>query len=141
VWLSSEPTAEKAGPLLILDTHAGAGLYDLTAPEAVKTGEFREGIGRLMAASGDVPDLLADYLARVRTRNPQGGLTIYPGSPALALSMKRPQDRLAFYELHPTDTGTWKRWPAAPREFGSKRRTAWPVCSPRYRRPSDAASC
>jgi 23S rRNA (adenine2030-N6)-methyltransferase len=93
----------KTGPLLVLDTHAGAGLYDLASAEAAKTGEFRDGIGRLAAGAGDAPELLAGYLALVRARNPQGPLAVYPGSPALALSMKRPQDRLAFYELHPSD--------------------------------------
>lgn len=93
----------KAGPLLVLDTHAGAGLYDLASAEAAKTGEFREGIGRLAAGAGDAPELLAGYLALVKARNPGGGLAVYPGSPALALAMKRPQDRLAFHELHPAD--------------------------------------
>jgi len=93
----------KAGPLLVLDTHAGAGLYDLASAEAAKTGEFRDGIARLPAGGDDVPDLLAGYLELVRARNPRGGLSVYPGSAALALAMKRPQDRLAFYELHPTD--------------------------------------
>ncbi len=93
----------KAGPLLILDTHAGAGLYDLASAEAEKTGEFRDGIGRLAAGAGDAPELLAGYLSLVRARNPKGGLAVYPGSPALALAMKRRQDRLAFYELHPAD--------------------------------------
>lgn len=93
----------KAGPLLILDTHAGAGLYDLASAEAAKTGEFRDGIARLAAGAGEVPDLLGTYLALVKARNPRGPLAVYPGSPALALTMKRPQDRLAFYELHPAD--------------------------------------
>lgn len=93
----------KAGPLLILDTHAGAGLYDLASAEAAKTGEFRDGIGRLAAGAGDAPELLAGYLALVKARNPRGPFAVYPGSPALALAMKRPQDRLAFYELHPAD--------------------------------------
>lgn len=93
----------KSGPLLILDTHAGAGLYELASAEATKTGEFRDGIGRLAVGAGEVPELLTGYLALVKARNPQGPLAVYPGSPALALAMKRPQDRLAFYELHPAD--------------------------------------
>lgn len=94
----------KVGPLLVLDTHAGAGLYDLASAEAAKTGEFRGGIGRLLpAGSENAPELLADYLALVRARNPQETLRVYPGSPALALAMNRPQDRLAFFELHPAD--------------------------------------
>jgi len=94
----------KAGPLLVLDSHAGAGLYDLTSAAAVKTGEFRNGIGRLLpAGSENAPELLAGLLALVQERNPPGKLAVYPGSPALALAMKRPHDRLAFFELHPAD--------------------------------------
>lgn len=94
---------KKDGPLLLLDTHAGAGVYDLKAPEAEKTGEYRDGILKVLARTGGVPDLLADYLARVRAANPAGPLTSYPGSAALAMAVKRHQDRLAFYELHPAD--------------------------------------
>lgn len=93
----------KEAPLLILDSHAGAGRYDLGAPEALKLGEFRGGIAKLLARGGTVPDALADYLALVRAANPGGGLAVYPGSPALEAALLRPQDRLALFELHPGD--------------------------------------
>ncbi|WP_137135186.1 23S rRNA (adenine(2030)-N(6))-methyltransferase RlmJ [Rhizobium sp. FKY42] len=89
----------------VLDTHAGIGLYDLSSEEAQKTGEWRDGIGRLLEADLDsqVASLLQPYLDAVRAENPVGGLTYYPGSPRLARNLFRPQDRLAAMELHPDD--------------------------------------
>jgi len=94
--------AEKDKPYTLLDTHAGAGGYALDSPYAQKKGEFETGIARLW----DVPDLpepLADYVARVREFNGGGALEQYPGSPALAQMLLRETDRLRLYELHPTD--------------------------------------
>lgn len=95
----------------VLDTHAGIGLYDLSGEEAQKTGEWRDGIGRLL--EGDIParqaELLGPYLDAVRALNPDGGLTFYPGSPKLARMLFRPQDRLSAMELHPEDHATLHR--------------------------------
>jgi 23S rRNA (adenine2030-N6)-methyltransferase len=93
----------KAKPLYALDTHAGAGAYDLGSPEAAKTREHRAGIERVLAAPVEWPDLLAPYLELVRALNPPGRLVRYPGSPCLAHAILRPQDRLELVELHPTD--------------------------------------
>lgn len=93
----------KAKPLYVLDTHAGAGAYDLGSPEAAKTKEHRAGIERVLAGEGPWPDLVAPYLELVRAFNPQGRLARYPGSPCLAQAILRPQDRLELVELHPTD--------------------------------------
>src|ERR1700754_5196515 len=84
---------EKAAPFRVIDTHAGAGLYDLTAAPATRTGEWRDGIGRLLATemSDEVRVLLAPYLAAVAAANPGGGLRRYPGSPLIALNLMRPQ--------------------------------------------------
>lgn len=92
----------------LLDTHAGIGLYDLASDEAQKTGEWRQGIGRLMDAQMPAPvaDLLSPYLDCVRELNPDGGVTQYPGSPKLARMLFRPQDRLSAMELHPADHET-----------------------------------
>jgi 23S rRNA (adenine2030-N6)-methyltransferase len=89
----------------VLDTHAGIGLYDLSSEEAQKTGEWRDGIGRLMEAElpAQVAELLAPYLSAIRDLNPSGGLKLYPGSPKLARMLFRPQDRLSAMELHPED--------------------------------------
>ena len=94
---------EKPAAFRILDTHAGAGLTDLAGPEASRTGEWRDGIGRLRAASLDdrVRALLAPYLEAVDDLNPNGRLIAYPGSPMLVRSWLRPQDRLLACELEP----------------------------------------
>jgi 23S rRNA (adenine2030-N6)-methyltransferase len=89
----------------VLDTHAGIGLYDLSSEEAQKTGEWRDGIRRLMEAelSPQLAELLEPYLTAVRELNPDGGVRFYPGSPKLARMLFRPQDRLSAMELHPED--------------------------------------
>lgn len=89
----------------VLDTHAGRGRYDLTGDEAQRTGEWRQGIGRLMEAtlSPESSDLFAPYLDDVRRLNPEGGLRHYPGSPRLVRDLLRRQDRLSAVELHPED--------------------------------------
>ncbi|MDB5365279.1 MAG: rRNA ((2030)-N(6))-methyltransferase RlmJ [Rhodospirillales bacterium] len=91
----------KPSPFAVLDTHAGIGCYDLGADEASRTGEWRDGIGRLLEAD---PPELADYLAAVRGVAPS-----YPGSPELTRAMLRDQDRLLLCELHPDDGETLKR--------------------------------
>ncbi len=89
----------------VLDTHAGIGLYDLSSEEAQKTGEWVDGIGKLMEAElpADVAEILSPYLDAVRALNPKGGIKLYPGSPKLARMLFRPQDRLSAMELHPED--------------------------------------
>ncbi len=89
----------------LLDTHAGIGLYDLSSEEAQKTGEWQDGIGRLIEAElpEAVATFLAPYLDAVRTLNPAGPIRLYPGSPKLARMLFRPQDRLSAMELHPDD--------------------------------------
>ncbi|HJW10982.1 MAG TPA: 23S rRNA (adenine(2030)-N(6))-methyltransferase RlmJ, partial [Albitalea sp.] len=69
---------------------------------AQKKGEFEQGIGRLWERD-DLPEAVADYVARVREFNPQGTLEQYPGSPAFAQMLLRAQDQLRLFELHPTD--------------------------------------
>lgn len=94
---------DKAAAYRVIDTHAGAGLYDLASEPATRTGEWRDGIGRLIDVT--LPDhiraLLAPYLAAVAAANPGGGLRRYPGSPRIALGLMRPQDRLVACELEP----------------------------------------
>ena len=59
---------KKPAPLYVLDTHAGAGLYDLADAMAVKTGEWQTGVGRLRENVADPPELVRRYLG------PAGGL-------------------------------------------------------------------
>src|SRR4051794_30368220 len=77
---------EKPAAFRVIDTHAGAGRYNLTGLEAGKTLEWRDGIGRLLSATlpPAVHALLAPYLDAVTALNPGGGLALYPGSPLLA---------------------------------------------------------
>jgi 23S rRNA (adenine2030-N6)-methyltransferase len=85
-----------------LDTHAGAGGYSLQGDYAKKRAEFEHGIGALYERE-DLPAPLADLVALVKQFNAGKGLIQYPGSPAIAQALMRPQDQLRLYEMHPTD--------------------------------------
>jgi 23S rRNA (adenine2030-N6)-methyltransferase len=95
----------KPGAFRMIDTHAGIGRYSLTGDEAMRSPEWKDGIGRLLKAK--LPEraagLVAPYLAVVERENPNGTLTRYPGSPLIARNLLRPQDRLSALELHPAD--------------------------------------
>ena len=92
----------------VIDTHAGIGRYDLQGVEAGKTGEWVNGVGRLMLAKLEPPvaELLAPYLDIVRAENPDGAMRHYPGSPLIVRHLLRKQDRLSALELHPQRCGT-----------------------------------
>ncbi|MBY0380884.1 MAG: 23S rRNA (adenine(2030)-N(6))-methyltransferase RlmJ [Xanthobacteraceae bacterium] len=94
---------QKQSAFRVIDTHAGAGLYDLTGDEASRGGEWRSGIARVMQArfTPQVADLVAPYLDIVRAFNPQRDLVAYPGSPLIARALLRPQDRLVACEVEP----------------------------------------
>src|SRR6195952_3735538 len=94
---------EKPAPFRVIDSHAGAGLYDLTGDEARRGGEWLTGIARLMQArfSETVLPLVTPYLDIVRAFNPQRDLQAYPGSPLIARALLRPQDRLTACEVEP----------------------------------------
>lgn len=94
---------QKPAAFRVIDCHAGAGCYDLHSTEAVRGGEWPDGIGRVFAADcaqGPLA-LLAPYLGVVRAFNQDGELHVYPGSPLLVQSLLRPQDRLIACELEP----------------------------------------
>jgi 23S rRNA (adenine2030-N6)-methyltransferase len=107
VHLRAKPAAFR-----VIDTHAGAGRYDLTGPEASRGGEWRDGIGRLLdAAIGEAARaLLAPYLDAVVACNGGGRLATYPGSPALVRTLLRPQDRLIACELEPVAAAALARY-------------------------------
>src|SRR5690242_3965102 len=94
---------DKPGAFRVIDTHAGAGLYDLDSDEARRSGEWLTGIARLMQArlSNESAALAKPYLDIVRAFNPKGELKTYPGSPLIARGLLRPQDRLVACELEP----------------------------------------
>jgi 23S rRNA (adenine2030-N6)-methyltransferase len=90
----------------VIDTHAGPGLYDLTGGEAARTGEWHNGIGRIVGRKFSPPmdALMAPYLAAVAAANDEKkALSRYPGSPWLIRHLLRKQDRLTAVELHPDD--------------------------------------
>jgi 23S rRNA (adenine2030-N6)-methyltransferase len=92
---------EKPAAFRVIDSHAGAGLYDLTSEEARRGGEWLTGIARVMQArfSESTLPLLRPYLDIVRAYNPPGELAAYPGSPLIARALLRPQDRLTACEV------------------------------------------
>jgi 23S rRNA (adenine2030-N6)-methyltransferase len=94
---------QKPAPFRVIDSHAGAGLYDLAGSEASRSGEWHEGIEKLWAAPLPAPvaALLAPYLDVVGALNERGRLAVYPGSPAIVRAWLRPQDRLIACELEP----------------------------------------
>jgi 23S rRNA (adenine2030-N6)-methyltransferase len=102
---------KKDAAFRVIDTHAGVGLYDLFGNEAERTGEWQEGIARVIDADLPAPvsALLAPYLDAVRARNPNGKLRYYPGSPFITRHMLRKQDRLMALELHATDAWALKK--------------------------------
>jgi 23S rRNA (adenine2030-N6)-methyltransferase len=96
-----EALKRKDTPFAMADLHAGRGTYDLAGAEATRTGEWRAGIGRLL---DDPPPALADYVALVHRLGP------YPGSPAIARALLRPQDRLVLNEKHPEEHAMLAAW-------------------------------
>ncbi|WP_315771273.1 MULTISPECIES: 23S rRNA (adenine(2030)-N(6))-methyltransferase RlmJ [unclassified Bradyrhizobium] len=94
---------EKPAAFRVIDTHAGAGLYDLTGDEAIRSGEFLTGIARVLQArfSEQAYALLSPYLDIIRSFNPKAELVAYPGSPLIARALLRPQDRMTLCELAP----------------------------------------
>jgi 23S rRNA (adenine2030-N6)-methyltransferase len=94
---------EKSAAFRVIDSHAGAGVYDLGADEARRSGEWLTGIARIMQArfsEATVP-LVKPYLDIVRAFNPPAELKAYPGSPLIARALLRPQDRLTACEVEP----------------------------------------
>lgn len=94
---------KKEKPIVYIDTHAGAGLFNLRSQEAEKLGEYRDGIAKVI--NKGYPEMAA-YLGLVKGMNKPGLLTRYPGSPMVAGHFLRRQDRAELYELHPQDFAT-----------------------------------
>ncbi len=118
LWLLK--TRQAAGPVTVLDTHAGAGLYDLTG-DATRSREAEAGVERLMAAA-DRPPLIEALAAEVAALNPDGGVRFYPGSPVLAARSLKPSDAYVGFELREEVAGLLREslsgFPAARGEIG-----------------------
>lgn len=98
-WMLAYLT-RKDKPLSYFESHAGRGLYDLAAPEAVKTGEAAKGIQTVLADWFE-----ADHPYRIRTEaiQKEHGPTAYAGSPVLARGFMRADDKATLCELHPAE--------------------------------------
>ncbi|WP_340611778.1 23S rRNA (adenine(2030)-N(6))-methyltransferase RlmJ [Xenorhabdus bharatensis] len=110
-----ESLKEKEKPFLYLDTHAGAGRYQLSGEHAERTGEYLEGIARIWQRD-DIPQELSGYMKVVKALNQHGVLRYYPGSPLIARHLLREYDELNLSELHPSD------FPLLRSEFSRDRR-------------------
>ncbi|NDY92742.1 23S rRNA (adenine(2030)-N(6))-methyltransferase RlmJ [Ideonella livida] len=117
--------AAKDKPFRYIDTHAGAGGYQLKGAQALKNAEHRDGISRLYGRAR-LPEMLADYVNLVREFNIASDasldaetqaaqradkgytppLSLYPGSPSIARALLRPGDSMRLFELHPADVRT-----------------------------------
>ncbi|MGA8586429.1 MAG: 23S rRNA (adenine(2030)-N(6))-methyltransferase RlmJ [Roseiarcus sp.] len=95
----------KEAPFRFIDTHAGAGRYDLSGDEARRSPEWREGIARILMARPPAPvgELLRSYLQAVGPHDAEGRPVAYPGSPAIAQTLMRAQDRIALCEANPDE--------------------------------------
>lgn len=93
--------ARKDAPFLVLDTHAGAGLYDLESSQAQRSADAESGVLRLIS-SGPLPASFDSYLQGLKAANGgQDALRHYPGSPSLIRGMLRANDQLIAIENIP----------------------------------------
>lgn len=113
----------KAAPFAVLDTHAGAGLYDLDSEEARRSPEWADGVGRLRDWR-DAPPLIAAYLEAVAAFA-HAGANLYPGSPSLIASALRDADVLMACELHPEEASALRRRFAAAGNVQVHGRDGW----------------
>lgn len=96
---------QKDKPYCVIDTHAGAGMYQLSDAFPQKNKEFETGISRLLSAK-KLPDSLANFVALVQSFNADKQFQLYPGSPKVSAYHLRPKDQLRLFELHPNDHQT-----------------------------------
>lgn len=131
--------AAKAKPLMFADLHAGAGRYDLCSPEAFRTGEAGSGVEKLWQAAQHAPAPLANYLGILRGQNAGRAKPLfYPGSPSIAASSLRAEDRLLLYESHALDHAALARLFASDRRVQVLHSDGWAapraILPPRERR-------
>ena len=97
--------ARKESPFRFIDTHAGAGRFDLASEEAKRSPEWRDGIARILTARPQAPvaELMRLYFEAVGPHDAEGRPLSYPGSPAIAQTLMRAQDRIALCEVNPDE--------------------------------------
>ena len=147
LWLLKERQGK--GPVTVIDTHAGAGLYDLSG-DGARSKEAEAGVARLMTAE-DRPPLIEALAAEVAALNPDGGARFYPGSPLLIARALRDGDRYLGFEFNPPVQAmlveALVEWPAAEGRSGdgyvealkAARTTKGPLVliDPPFERPDD----
>ncbi|SSY80042.1 23S rRNA (adenine(2030)-N(6))-methyltransferase RlmJ [Alysiella crassa] len=92
---------QKDKPYWYIDTHSGAGVYDLRGDEAQKVGEYQHGIAKLRENLFRLPESLQNFVAHLDEMLAENNL--YAGSPYWAQSLLREADKMRLFELHPTD--------------------------------------
>lgn len=105
----------------LIDTHAGAGIYDLHAAHASTSQEWLSGINLVWQSKQPSSVLLRRYLDVIGLFNTSKMLRTYPGSPAIMGKLMRTQDYLHLFELHPTDVPLLKENVRAHQEFNPSR--------------------
>lgn len=86
----------KPRPVSYLESHAGRGIYDLSDEAAARTGEAIRGLARL-------EEVEHPYWAAIRAAREELGPAAYPGSPAIARLLLRPEDSITLMEMHPAE--------------------------------------
>ncbi|MEI7428222.1 MAG: 23S rRNA (adenine(2030)-N(6))-methyltransferase RlmJ [Betaproteobacteria bacterium] len=97
---------KKDTPLMLIDTHAGAGIYNLKDRFAQTSEESSEGILKLakQVTKHSLSEGIRAYLELIANLPHQTkDIEIYPGSPYLLWQSMRSQDKLRLMELHPSD--------------------------------------
>ena len=122
----------KPTPFCYFDTHAGAGCYDLRSKAAMKTGEARDGVQRLLQRSGQSKEarstLLRDYVELVKATtgaSSEPGLVTYPGSPLIAARLMRAADRAVLCEVQPDEAAALKALLAGDARIGVHQRDGY----------------
>ncbi len=102
-----EHLCRKPAPFCYVDTHAGAGSYDLQSVFAQKNREFESGYARVAIQTGPSAAVqrYLELASQAGTPDPDrpGLLRHYPGSPRLAQALLRSGDRMILSELHNTE--------------------------------------
>src|SRR5690606_11287548 len=135
---------QRPKPLTYLETHAGAGVYDLRGADARRSGEAAAGVVKLWrrAAGRTLPSALNSYLhllgALNKTAPGQGALLRYPGSPWLAQAVLRPGDKLFCCEWQDETAAALQRLLAGDHRASVQRRDGYQALAallpPRIRR-------
>jgi 23S rRNA (adenine2030-N6)-methyltransferase len=121
-----------ARPLTVIDTHAGAGVYDLAGEAASKTGEGAD--AQVLMDDAQAPPAFAGLKANVKALN-RGGGRLYPGSPELIASALRPGDQLLACEMRPDDFRLLERTLASRPGALALREDGWEAAARRTPRP------